>query len=167
MFFSTFDAVKVRKSSIDVLFAFYYQVGGSKLHVSDPRKVLSQVCVTTQLGRCAKTFIVRKSVQVMIMSPSVTFFQKSIIIMRMRVKAYFQTQQFSIFNSFFSGNNHNQNRKSSLKLERDIKPKSEGISILRIIINRIKSVKYVSLVRFAQFWLFNQKITKLVCFAQL
>ena len=105
--------------------------------------------------------------QVMIMSPSVTFFQKSIIIMRMRVKAYFQTQQFSIFNSFFSGNNHNQNRKSSLKLERDIKPKSEGISILRIIINRIKSVKYVSLVRFAQFWLFNQKITKLVCFAQL
>ena len=125
------------------------------------------MCATTQLGRCAKTFIVRKSVQVMIMSPSVTFFQKSIIIMRMRVKAYFQTQQFSIFNSFFSDNNHNQNRKSSLKLERDIKPKSEGISILRIIINRIKSVKYVSLVRFAQFWLFNQKITKLVCFAQL
>ena len=72
---------------------------------------------------------------------------------------------FQLF--FFSGNNHNQNRKSSLKLERDIKPKSEGISILRIIINRIKSVKYVSLVRFAQFWLFNQKITKLVCFAQL
>ena len=28
MFLSTFDAVKVRKSSIDVLFAFYYQVGG-------------------------------------------------------------------------------------------------------------------------------------------
>ena len=119
------------------------------------RKVLSARCVYATL--CAKTFIVRKSVQVMIMSPSVTFFQKSIIIMRMRVKAYFQTQQFSIFNSFFSGNNHNQNRKSSLKLERDIKPKSEGISILRIIINRIKSVKYVSLVRFAQFWLFNKK----------
>ena len=80
---------------------------------------------------------------------------------------FFRHSNFQFSTLFFSGNNHNQNRKSSLKLERDIKPKSEGISILRIIINRIKSVKYVSLVRFAQFWLFNQKITKLVCFAQL
>ena len=42
--------VKVRKSSIDVLFAFYYQevVGGSKLHVSDRRRYSK----STQRGVC-------------------------------------------------------------------------------------------------------------------
>ena len=43
--------VKVRKSSIDVLFAFYYQevVGGSKLHVSDRRRYSKS---TQQRGVC-------------------------------------------------------------------------------------------------------------------
>ena len=98
--------VKVRKSS-DVLLACIIRIGEvrgcySKLHVSESTQCLA-VC---------KNIHREKAMQVMIMSPSVTFFQKSIIIMRAVTTSMYCFSDTAIFNFqlFFFEHNHN-NRK--------------------------------------------------------
>ena len=123
--------VKVRKSSIDVLFAFYYQevVGGSKLHVSDRRRYSKS---TQQRGVCHYYSSVCKNIHREKVSASDDYVTLGHVFPKVyyhhenereSLLSGFRHSNFQFSTLFFSGNNHN-NRKSSLKLERDTKSKS-------------------------------------------
>ena len=95
--------VKVRKSSIDVLFAFYYQevVGGSKLHVSDRRRYSK----STQRGVCHYYSSVCKNIHREKVSASDDYVTLGHVFPKVyyhheneRERAYFLVSDIAIFN---------------------------------------------------------------------